>query len=376
MVPITIFIASLIMLNSSSEPDPTSVEAESARGRDAIVAGDLVFDVSYGSLDPSSGDLNWRDPVFKDRMVFDRKGGLRAFVERWVPHPTTFVRGDESLSQSDAGGGNLRRIIIRPDAAYEFYPIALNDGSHLPILEFKISDEPAVRGSVFSPWNFAVIPDVIEAHRDRTFESIIKTLPDSPPKVTAETIGGRECWLIEYHTYDERVVNVWYDINRGMAVIRIVVQGSHEHGAWRNTMNSNYSQFENGVWFPTEVVLRSEMLNQPLEAGKNFLLHRVRVLQACFNINIASEQFTLKAFDSPAHTGIYRQFDSELPAEEWDGEKVAKIAKTKRIRLDQQDGNIKDSVQHGRWRTVLLLAGNAIFIIACIIGFSLHRHKA
>ena len=362
----------LPLLLSLLAPDVGSIEEHAARQRDAIVSGEIEYEISYGRVEPGSSEVQWRPAIYKDRMIFDRRAGLHAFLERWTPGKATYLRHGETVFQGDEAQGNLCRIIIRPDLSYEYFPIALSDGSHLPILESLISQEPQQLQKIFLPWNFNVIPDVAESHTYPAAESVIKTSPGSVPTVSEDVVDGRKCWVVDYHTHDDRVVKIWHDQSKDMAIIRVVMEGSNALGNWRNALNSTLQSYdEGGIWFPAEVVLRSEIINDKGESS-NLVLHRIRVLRGRFNIEIPPDQFTVKALQPVTHTSILRQYDSDQPDEEWDGRQVVTLLKPV---PKFEAKNIAEKRRGESPRLLLLVIGNALLVAALFVWLQIARRR-
>lgn len=324
-----LFLTRLASIQANDAPDAQSLSSDAIRMRDEITSGELEYEVSYGDIGAEPAGIIWRAPSFKDHMRFDRRDDFFAFVERWISLPTTVVVNGEPHAQSDQTGGQISRMVIRPDRTYEYLPVPLGDGLQLAILEFLTSGEQNPRNPlqrVFSPWNFNLIPDIVDSHTYPSYEALIKTSPEStPPIVTADTIDGEKCWRINYRSDDKRDISVWHNAEKRMAICRIVMEGNNVLGRWRNTLNSTLKRYGHGghgeVWFPSDAILRSEIVGEQQKPGQ-LLLHQIHVSRARFNLDIDREKFTVKALKPVEGTMILRQYDSPEPTEKWDGQNV------------------------------------------------------
>ena len=203
----------LLLASDAGATPPSAAELISAvvRNRDAITRGDLEFDLSFGSLDQASQAVVWKPAVIKDRMVFDRRDGFYAFVERWTPGAASYGVNPMTTAESEGVEGNVTRIVVRPEMIYEYLPLPLSDGQYLAVSAFLPSTERErnPRERVLRPWNFNLIPELIIDDTFTSYESVIKTSPDyRPAAVEADLIDGEECWKVQLVTEDHRKVTV------------------------------------------------------------------------------------------------------------------------------------------------------------------------
>lgn len=360
---------SLLVLSAIAVSETEAINDEAARSRDVIKTGEISYEIGYGDGPRGSSVVSWREPILKDRVVFDRRDGLYAFLDRWTAEEPTFLRNDgEPLVRRAESGGLYRRIVLRPDRVYEYFPDALSDGSHLAIMEYMTAKKPDQFYTVFRPWNFGLIPDIVESRDYPSFESVIKHAAAERPSVSEDVVDGNRCWLVEYHTEDARCVKVWHDREKSMSVRRIVMEGSNESWSWRNSLESTLEKHESGdatIWFPSEVVFRSETTGA--SDADLVVLQRIRILNARFNLHVPPEQFTVKALEPASHTGILPQFENDKPMQEWDGQNVV---------LRRANVPVLQSMPRDSRRLILQGLGNLLLFAATVAWLnSRRRHQ-
>lgn len=351
-----IALAMLVLcLSEASGTDIAEIRQRAAESLRLRETGDLEYELSFGHLNGGSHEIEWKPAHCRDHMIFDRRDGRHIYLKRWTPHEATLLRDGQALTRKNSTGGSFQKLIVRPDRLFEYYSDALSDSSYLPINEDIPENDPLELRAPFNAWNFGLIPDVFESGNDYSFESLTASPGGKSPKIHQEQVNGDNCWKVEYHPDDNRTVYVWYAAEKDCSVVRVMMEGSHKLWAWRNTLDSELAMYpEGGVWYPSEVILRSERVGSTDPA--HLILERIRVIRASFNIEVPAEQFTVKALAPAPHVRIVRRFESDLPPEEWDGEKVAAIT--------QPNPMPPPAVWKSGWsrRTIYILLGNLFFL--------------
>lgn len=342
-------------LSEIPSADIVAIRQRAAESHKLRETGDLEYEISFGHLNGVSDEIEWKPAHCRDHMIYDRRTGTHIFLKRWTPHEATLLRDGQPLTRKNPAGGSFQTLVIRPDRLFEYYPDALSDSSYMAINEDIPENDPRELKVPLNAWNFGLIPEVFESGNDFSFESLTSSPAGSSPKVQQETVNGDDCWKVEYHPDTNRTVYVWYAIEKGGNVVRVVMEGSHKLWAWRNTLDSQLTMYpEGGVWYPSEVVLRSERVGSADPA--HLILERIRVIRASFKVEVPTEQFTVKALAPAPHVRIIRRFESDLPAEEWDGEKV--------VALPQPEPMPSPAVWKTGWsrRSTWILLGNLFFL--------------
>ena len=149
-----------------------------------------------------------------------------------------------------------------------------------------------------------------------------------------------------------------------MAVCRIVMEGKNQKGlSWKNTLHSTLQSYEEGkIWFPAEVVLRSEMID-PKPEDRTLVLHRIHVRSARINTEVDPDQFTVKALKPIPGTPISRNYESDEPTEVWDGERVTSLSRPMEIK-DPID--LRQPVVPQPKTKIFLLLGNVLVLVVVI----------
>jgi hypothetical protein len=316
-----VVIACLVWDESSTEPRAALERAVAERR--AILRGEFDYEAAWERPRTSpDAPVVWQPPHIRGRVVFDAESGWHSYQEHWTPAEPTGVHQGKTAVRRAPEGGSWERVILTPLLAYQFHPDPMWDGQVLPIAERLSAEASHERLILIHPWKLGMLPKVIDDWADLNEAAYLSPPPDVKLTMRPERIGDEELLRLEYPRNDRTTVEILLDPARALAVRKVTERGSHDHGAYVVSIETDYDEKPTSErWFPRECRYVGVM-----ETPK-YLAHgyRLAIRRATFPPSIDSSRFTVAALEPPPNTMIARGYPSDLPTESWNGREVVPV---------------------------------------------------